>query len=73
LTLPGLEPRPLSRPTRSLYIRIYRNLKSSPNIIRMIKSRRMRWTEHVARMGGRGMNIGCVVVNPEGKRPLERP
>jgi hypothetical protein len=31
---------------------------SSPSIIRMIKSRRMRWAGHVARMGGRGMHIG---------------
>jgi hypothetical protein len=34
------------------------NLYSSPNIIRMIKSRRMRWAEHVARIGRRGMDIG---------------
>jgi hypothetical protein len=31
---------------------------SSPNIIRIIKPRRMTWTEHVARMGGMGMRIG---------------
>jgi hypothetical protein len=30
---------------------------TSPNIIRMIKSRRMRWAGHVARLGGRGMRI----------------
>jgi hypothetical protein len=34
------------------------NLHSSPNIIRMIKSRRMRWAGHVARMGRRGMHVG---------------
>jgi hypothetical protein len=34
------------------------NLYSSPNIIRMIKSRRMRWAEQVAHMGRRGMHIG---------------
>jgi hypothetical protein len=34
------------------------NLFSSPNIIRMIKSRRMRWTGHVARMGTRIMHVG---------------
>jgi hypothetical protein len=34
------------------------NLYSSPSMIRMNKSRRMRWTEHVARMGGRRMHIG---------------
>jgi hypothetical protein len=34
------------------------NLYSSPDIIRMIKSRRMRWAGHVARMGERGMHTG---------------
>jgi hypothetical protein len=34
------------------------NLYSSPNIISMIKSRRMRWAGHVARVGRRGMHIG---------------
>jgi hypothetical protein len=46
---------------------------SSPNIVRVIKSRRMRWEGHVARMGeGRGV---CRVLfrRPEGKRPLGRP
>jgi hypothetical protein len=49
------------------------NLYSSPDIIRQIKSRRMRWAGHVARMGG-GRNVYRVLVGkPEGKRPLERP
>jgi hypothetical protein len=34
------------------------NLYSSPSIIRMIKSRRMRWAGHVARKGRQGMNRG---------------
>jgi hypothetical protein len=34
------------------------NLCSSPNIVRVIKSRRMRWTGHVARMEGRGVLQG---------------
>jgi hypothetical protein len=34
------------------------NLHSSPSIIRIIKSRRMRWAGHVARMGRRGIHIG---------------
>jgi hypothetical protein len=34
------------------------NLYSSPNIIRIMKSRMMRWAGHVARMGRRGMHIG---------------
>jgi hypothetical protein len=46
---------------------------SSPDVIRQIKSRRMRWARHVARGGG-GRNVYRVLVGkPEGKRPLERP
>jgi hypothetical protein len=49
------------------------NLYSSPDIIRQIKSRRMRWAGHVARMG-EGINVYRVLVGkPEGKRPLGRP
>jgi hypothetical protein len=49
------------------------SLYSSPNIVRVIKSRRMRWTGHVARMGeGRGV-YRVLVGRPEGKRPLGRP
>jgi hypothetical protein len=49
------------------------SLYSSPNIVRVIKSRRMRWAEHVARMGeGRGV-YRVLVGRPEGKRPLGRP
>jgi hypothetical protein len=48
------------------------NLYSSPDIIRQIKSRRMKWTGHVARMG-EGRNVYRVLVGkPEGKRPFER-
>jgi hypothetical protein len=44
-----------------------------PNIVRVIKSRRMRWTGHVARMG-KGTGVYRVLGGrPEGKRPLERP
>jgi hypothetical protein len=46
---------------------------SSPNIVRVIKSRRMRWAVHVTRMGeGRGV-YRVLVGRPEGKRPLGRP
>jgi hypothetical protein len=49
------------------------NLYSSPDIIRQIKSRRMRWAGHVARMG-EGRNVYRVLVGkPEGKIPLETP
>ena len=44
-----------------------------PKIVRVIKSRRMRWAGHVARMGeGRGV-CRVLVGKPVGKRPLERP
>jgi hypothetical protein len=45
---------------------------SSPNIVRVIKSRRMRWAGHVARMGRIGAYRG-LVGKPEGSRPLGRP
>jgi hypothetical protein len=49
------------------------NLYSSPDIIRMIKSRRMRWVGDVARMGRRGMHIGYLWGSQKVKRPLGRP
>jgi hypothetical protein len=49
------------------------NLYSSPNIIRQIKSRRMKWAGHVARMGEERKLYKVLVGNPEGKRPLGRP
>jgi hypothetical protein len=49
------------------------SLYSSPNIVRVIKSRRMRWVGHVARMGeGKGV-YRVLVGRPKGKRPLGRP
>jgi hypothetical protein len=48
------------------------NLYSSPDIIRIIKSRRMRWAGHVARMGETNV-YGILVGKPAGKRPLGRP
>jgi hypothetical protein len=49
------------------------SLYSSPNIVRVIKSRRMRWAGHVARMG-EGRDVFRVLVGrPEGWRPLGRP
>jgi hypothetical protein len=50
-----------------------RDLYSSPSIIRIIKSRRMRWVGHVARMGEKRNAYRLLVGNPEGKRPLGRP
>jgi hypothetical protein len=43
------------------------NLYSSPNIIRMIKSRRMRWAGHVARMGEKRNAYRILVGKPVGK------
>ena len=48
-------------------------LYNSPNIVRMIKSRRKRWAGHVASMGDRRGLYRVLVVKPEGKRPLSRP
>jgi hypothetical protein len=48
------------------------NLYSSPSIIRMIKSRRMRWAGHVAGMGEKRNAYRLLVGMPEGKRPLGR-
>jgi hypothetical protein len=48
-------------------------LYSSPNIIRVMKSRRLRWAGHVARMRERRGAYRALVGKPEGRRPLERP
>jgi hypothetical protein len=58
---------------RKLHSGELHNLYSSPDIVRQIKSRRMMWEGHVARMG-EGRNVYRVLVGkPEGKRPLGRP
>jgi len=49
------------------------DLYSSPNIVRVIKSRRMRWAGHVARMGEEREAYRDLVRKPEGKRPMGRP
>jgi hypothetical protein len=57
---------------RKLHSGELHNLYSSPDIIRQIKSNRMRWAGHVARMG-EGRNVYRVLMGkPEGKRPFER-
>jgi len=48
-------------------------LFSLPNIVRVVKSRRMRWAGHVARMGERRDVHRVLVGKPEGKRQLARP
>jgi hypothetical protein len=49
------------------------DLYCSPNIVRVIKSRRMSWAEYVARMGEWKGVYKVLVGKPEGKRPLGRP
>ena len=49
------------------------DLYSSPNIVRVIKSRRMRWAGHVARVGEERGAYRVLVGKPEGNRPLGRP
>jgi hypothetical protein len=46
---------------------------SLPSIIRIIKSRRMKWAGHVVRMGEKRNAYRLLVRKPEGKRPLGRP
>jgi hypothetical protein len=58
---------------RKLHNEELHNLYCSPNIIRQIKSRRMRWAGHVARMGEERKVYRVLVGKPEGKRPLGRP
>jgi len=58
---------------RKLYNEELNDLYSLPNIVRVVKSRRMRWAGHVARTGeDRGVHR-VLVGKPEGKRPLGRP
>jgi len=58
---------------RRLHNEELNDLYSSLNIVRVIKSRRMRWARHVARMGEERGVYRFLVVKPEGKRPLGRP
>ena len=49
------------------------DMYSAPNIVRMIRSRRMRWAGHVALMGEERGVYSVLVGKPEGRRPLGRP
>ena len=51
----------------------HHNLYSSPNIVRVIKSRRLRWVGHIARMGKGRSTIKILTSKPTGKRPLAKP
>ena len=61
-------------PTRDEVTGEWRRLQySSPSIVRVIKSRRMRWAGHVARMGGERGVYSVLLGKPEGRRPLGKP
>jgi hypothetical protein len=63
----------VTREWRKLHNEELHNLYSSPDIIRQVKSRRMRWTGHVARMREERQVYKVLVGKPEAKRPLGRP
>jgi hypothetical protein len=58
---------------RNLHNEELNDLYSSLNIIRLIKSRKMRWAGHIARMGKSRVVYWDLERKPEGKRPLRRP
>jgi hypothetical protein len=58
---------------RKLHNEELHKLYTSPNIIRMIKSRRMGWAGHVARMGEKRNAYRILVGKPEGRRPVGIP
>jgi hypothetical protein len=58
---------------RKLHSGELHNLYSSVDIVRQIKTKRMRWAGHMARMGEERNVYRVLVGKPEGKRPLERP
>ena len=58
---------------RRLHNEELNGLYSSLNIVRVIKSRKMRWAGHVARLGKERGAYRVLVGKPEGKRPLGRP
>ena len=63
----------VTREWRKLHNEELSDLYSLPNVVRVVKSRSMRWAGHVARMGeGRGVRR-VLVGKPEGKRTLGRP
>jgi hypothetical protein len=58
---------------RRLHNEELNDLYSSPNVIWVIKSRRMKWVGHVERMGEKRGAYRILVGRPEGRRPLGRP
>jgi hypothetical protein len=66
----GLKRNKVAGEWRKLHNEELNDLSSPPNIVRVIKSRRLRWAGHVARMGERSGVYRGLVGKPEGKRPL---
>jgi len=58
---------------RKLHNEELNDLYSSPDVIQVIKSRRIKWAGHVAHMGERSGAYRVLVGKPDGKRPLGRP
>jgi hypothetical protein len=69
----GLKKDEVTGEWRKLHNEELNDLYSSPNIVRVVKSRRMRWAGHVARMGEHRGVHRVLVGKPEEKRPLGRP
>ena len=63
----------VTREWRKLHNEELRDLYSLPNNVRVVKSRRMRWAGHVARMGEGRVVQRVLMGKPEGKRPMGRP
>jgi hypothetical protein len=63
----------VTREWRKLHTEKLKDLYCSPNIVLVIKSRRMRWARHVARMDERRVVYRVLVGKSEGKRPLWKP
>src|SRR5215469_5357770 len=71
--LRGLKRDEVTGEWRKLHNEELNDLYSSPSIVGVVKSRRMRWARHVARMGEERDVYRVLVGKPEGKRPLGRP
>jgi hypothetical protein len=57
---------------RKVHNKEHHNMFSSPNIIRMVKSKKMRWAGHVSQMGENRNAYMILLAKPDGKRPLGR-
>jgi hypothetical protein len=71
--IPGPKRERVAGGWRRLHSEKLHDLYASPNIITMIKSRRISWVGHVACMGEMRNSYKILVRKSEGKRPLERP